>query len=80
MIAMGAIAVGFILWQRKEKSGAVIQGFIAGQPRFGEGPAYDNACESIGSSRPPPRPRDRERDRVFTEWLLSQQSKGHLAR
>lgn len=149
MIAMAAIAVGFVMWQRKEKTSAVIQGVIAGRPRFGDtaerftrmfdrstiavgdkvkfnrllgtklrqhtglvtavdgpkvtvattekfgkpGPSFDlhqteiyerriagepsdNATETVGASRPPPRPRDRERDLVILQWLQAQQSKG----
>lgn len=59
MIAMAAIAVGFVMWQRKDKTSAVIQG-----------------APPIGASRPPPRPRDRERDLVILQWLQAQQSKG----
>lgn len=32
MAAMAALAVGFVLWQRKEKSAPVIQG-VVGAPR-----------------------------------------------
>jgi hypothetical protein len=61
MIAMAAIAVGFVLYSRRGAPGATINGLV-------------------GTSRPPPRPRDRARDAVFAEWLRAQQSKGNLQR